>query len=191
MASSDAAIRRGKSPLLPAPAKSGGAGPYTWLIECRSSPLPPQAMPELNRTQLAALVRRHLTHNLFDESGCEPTGTAVYTLADPRDIRLSKYVGQTRAPARRLGQHVQMARLWLPDERPWWIREPGLRPLYSWIRELHRDAGRLPVMVVHAWVETTPAARVAERELILDCLARGQKVFNVEVEILGRQQPLL
>jgi hypothetical protein len=32
------------------------------------------------------------------------------------------------------------------------LRRPRLRPLYHWIRDLYSEEGRLPVMLVHAWV---------------------------------------
>jgi hypothetical protein len=50
---------------------------------------------------------------------------------------------------RRLRLHVRTARLWLPEETRWWVKEPRLRPLYGWIRELYQQDGRLPMMIVH------------------------------------------
>jgi hypothetical protein len=131
-------------------------------------------------------VRHRLPELLLDESG-GGEGVALYTLSDPRDVRFVRYVGQTRAPRRRLLQHIQAARLWLPDEVPWWFGTPKLRPLYEWIRELHRDEYRLPVMLVTGWVESLPAARIAERELILAHLAGNPELFNVEREINSHQ----
>jgi hypothetical protein len=81
--------------------------------------------------------------------------------------------------------------LWMPDETPWWVRFPKQRPLSDWIRELYRDELRLPVMVVAAWVETVSEARVAERAMICECLARQLQLLNVETENLGRQIPLV
>jgi hypothetical protein len=107
-------------------------------------------------------------------------GAAIYSLADPREVRDSRYVGQTAQPARRLMQHLRTARLWLPDETPWWVRAPRLRPLYRWIRELHSQEGRLPVMLVHAWVEAQDAQR-AEREHIRVCLERQLPLLNVAI----------
>ena len=66
-------------------------------------------------------LRRRLQLHLYDESGVTPAGTAIYSLADPREARISRYIGQTRQPARRLMQHLRTARLWLPDETPWWV----------------------------------------------------------------------
>jgi len=66
-------------------------------------------------------LRRRLHTHLYDESGVTPAGTAIYSLADPREARISRYIGQTRQPARRLMQHLRTARLWLPDETPWWV----------------------------------------------------------------------
>ncbi len=116
---------------------------------------------------------------------------AIYTLADPRDVRDVRYVGQSRAPSRRYAQHLNAARLWLPDEVPWWYKAPpGLRPLHDWIRDLHRDDYRLPVMLINARVATTAAARHSERALIHHYLSQNATLLNVESEILGRQVPL-
>ena len=134
-------------------------------------------------------LRRWLRLHLYDESGVAAAGIAIYSLADPREVRLSRYIGQTAHPRRRLLQHVRTARLWLPDERPWWVKAPRLRPLYGWIRELYREEGRLPVMIVHAWVEP-PRARVAEREQIVACLARELPLLNVAIcQMTGADLP--
>jgi len=118
-------------------------------------------------------------------------GTAIYTLADPRDARCARYVGQTRSPRRRYTQHVREARLWLADETPWWIRSPQLRPLYVWIRELHRDGGRLPFMWIEEWLEPGADALVAERAAIMRRLADGAALLNAEARLSGAQLPLL
>jgi len=125
-------------------------------------------------------LRRRLHLYLYDESGVTPAGAAIYTLADPREARISRYVGCTEHPARRLMQHVRTARLWLPDETPWWIKAPRVRPLYHWIRELYSQEGRLPVMVVHAWVEAQYAQR-AERDYLRVCLERRLPLLNVAI----------
>ena len=129
--------------------------------------------------------------HLYDDSGVAPRGTAIYCLSDPRDVREVRYVGQTNVPRRRFLQHLNTAKLWLPDETPWWVKSPKMRPLYGWIRELYRDGRRLPVMVVCAWVETVSDARVAERSRIYECLEKRLQLLNVESEILGRQIPLI
>jgi hypothetical protein len=149
-----------------------------------------RASPAPTRAQLRRRFRAHAELALFDISGLASEGVAIYTLTDPRDIREVKYVGQTRSPRRRLLQHLNHAQLWLPDEIPWWIKEPKLRPLYSWVRELYRDDYRLPVMVVTSWVPTLAQARVAERAQIYEYLARHQPLCNVEGEVLGGQSPL-
>ena len=141
--------------------------------------------------QLARRIREHVKRELYDDSRMVAAGTAIYSLADPRDLRLTRYVGQTSSPRRRFLQHLRTARLWMPDEVPWWIRQPKLRPLYEWLRELHRDECRLPTMVVHSWVETTEAARLAERAHIYESLANRLPLLNVEREFLGGQMPLL
>ena len=145
----------------------------------------------MSQSQVAQHIRVRVASQLFDESSVAPRGTAIYSLSDPRDVREIRYIGQTTAPRRRLLQHLSTARLWLPDEVPWWVPSPRLRPLYYWIRALHRDEGRLPVMVVSAWVETSRDARLAERNRIYECLERGFALLNSETEVLGRQIPLL
>jgi hypothetical protein len=117
----------------------------------------------LAKSQVARHVRRHVAAKIYDESGTPVEGTAIYSLSDPRDIRHIRYVGQTSLPRRRFLQHLNTARLWVPDNRPWWIQSPQLRPLYEWIRELYHDEFRLPTMVVSAWAETTRAARLNGR----------------------------
>jgi hypothetical protein len=145
----------------------------------------------LTRAQLTRHIRGHVDREFYDESGELPLGTAIYALADPRDIRAVRYVGQTKSPRRRLLQHIAAAQLWLPDDRPWFLKAPKLRPLYDWVRALYRDEMRLPTMVVSAWVATTAAARIAERARIYDCLSRRLPLLNVEIEILGEQWPLI
>jgi hypothetical protein len=140
--------------------------------------------PRRTAAQLARYVRAHLDTQLYDDSAELPEGIAIYSLADPRDIRAVRYVGQTAAPRRRLAQHLATARLWLPEQTPWWVKAPRLRPVYRWIRELYEDEGRLPVMVVHAWVEPARAGR-AEREQIQACLARHLPLLNIESERLA------
>jgi hypothetical protein len=147
------------------------------------------SMPMPDRSQLLHEIRRHLVSQLYDDSSDPGAGVAIYSLSDPRDIRAIHYVGQTVAPRRRLLQHVRTARLWLPDERPWWVRSPRLRPLYGWIRGIYHDGGRLPVMVVSQWVE--PArARAAEHALIEECLQRQLPLLNFEQELRIRRHRL-
>jgi len=81
------------------------------------SPIGPSAAAAALQREL----RRRLHTHLYDESGVTPAGTAIYSLADPREARISRYIGQTGQPARRLMQHLCTARLWLPDETPWWV----------------------------------------------------------------------
>ena len=135
-------------------------------------------------------IRQRLSAQLYDDSGVAPGGIAIYTLSDPRELREIRYVGQSAAPRRRLLQHLRLARLWLPDEVPWWVPSARLRPLYLWIREIYRDGGRLPVMVIGEWVEPAQA-RLAERAQICRCLARQLPLLNFEMELLGRQRLLL
>jgi hypothetical protein len=142
--------------------------------------------PLLRNAQLARHIRARLLSHLYDDSGVTPGGIAIYSLSDPRDIRNIRYVGQTAAPRRRLLQHLSTARLWLPDELPWWVSSPRLRPLYRWIRQLYQEEGRLPIMLVTRWVEPA-AARLAEQALIRECLEKQLALMNVEMELLHRQ----
>jgi hypothetical protein len=141
--------------------------------------------------ELGRYFRRHIAAQLYDDSGVSPQASAIYFLSDPRDIRQVRYVGQTSAPQRRFLQHLNAAMLWLPDDKPWWVKAPKLRPLSGWIRQLYRDEQRLPMMVVTAWAATTAQARIAERARIYECLERRLQLLNVETQILGRQIPLL
>ena len=143
------------------------------------------------KAQVERHLRRHVGMHLYDDSGVVAQGTAIYSLSDPRDVREVRYIGQTNVPRRRFLQHLSTAKLWLPDETPWWVKSPKLRPLYRWIKELYRDEYRLPVMVVTAWVETASDARLAERSRIYECLQKRLRLLNVETEILGRQIPLV
>jgi hypothetical protein len=136
-------------------------------------------------------IRRHIRAELYDDSGDSARGIAIYTLSDPRSIRDVRYVGQTKSPAGRFAQHLNTARLWLPDEVPWWVKSPRLRPLYTWIRELYSDDRRMPVMVVTARTGSVAEARVLERARIIECLESRFEILNVEREILGRQGQLI
>lgn len=129
--------------------------------------------------------------DLYDDSAMPAAGFAIYSLSDPRDIRHLRYVGQTTLPRRRFLQHLNTARLWLPEDRPWWVKSPKLRPLYDWIRLLYRDEFRLPTMVVRDWVSSVAEARVAERSRIHECLAAGLPLLNAEAAVLSHQLPLL
>jgi hypothetical protein len=141
--------------------------------------------------QLKSRWRVHAHRQLYDDLADEAKGWAIYTLSDPRDLREVRYVGQTAAPRRRFLQHLNHAQLWLPDERPWWIKQPKLRPLYAWIRDLYADGDRLPVMVVTEWLASLAEARTAERAQIYQCLAGRRSLLNVESELLGEQMSLL
>lgn len=149
------------------------------------TPAPP------TREHLVRLVRNHVNFELYEDSAGEPKAIAIYILSDPRNLRDAVYVGQTRRPRARFLQHLSTAHLWLPDETPWWVRSPRLRPLYRWIRELYRQDQRLPTMVVHEWVDSPLQARAAERALIHECLGRDLPMFNIEGERLAGRTPLL
>jgi hypothetical protein len=145
----------------------------------------------LTKAQLARHIRSHVAAQFYDETGTTPQGTAIYSLSDPRDIRQIRYVGQTSAPKRRFLQHLNTARLWLPDETPWWVKSPRLRPLSQWIRDLYRDEFRLPTMIISERADIVPGARLAERTRICECLEKRLQLLNVEAEIIGRQLQLL
>ncbi|MEO8307645.1 MAG: hypothetical protein ABI616_06350 [Pseudomonadota bacterium] len=146
----------------------------------------------MSKARLAHHIRQQKEWLIQEEPGLATEGIAIYTLSDPRDVRAVRYVGQSRAPARRFAQHINAARLWLPDEMPWWYKAPpGLRPLHEWIRQLHRDEHRLPAMLVIARAATLAEARHAERSLIHHYLNQRADLLNVESEILGRQLALI
>ena len=140
---------------------------------------------------VARRVRAAARSHVYADGARAEGATAVYTLADPRDARCPRYVGQTRDPRRRFAQHLRTARLWLPDELPWWVRSPKHRPLYEWIRALYRDDARLPFMWVAEWVEPGGDPRVAERAAIVRLLAEGAALLNFEACTRGPQLPLL
>ena len=142
------------------------------------------------KTQLTRLIRRRIASHLVDLSGLEPDECAIYTLSDPRDIHDVRYVGQTSDPRRRFLQHLNAARLWLPDELPWWIKRAELRPLYEWIRQLYRDECRLPVMAVMAWAPVTQAL-AEERRYICAHLSHRSALLNRESETFNKQPILL
>jgi hypothetical protein len=154
-------------------------------------PLDPPPGPVLDRAQIARYIRSHVAAQVYDESGLPPHGTAIYTLSDPRELRLVRYVGQSRAPKRRFLQHLNTARVWLLADTPWWIKNPRLRPLSQWIRQLYLEEMRLPTMVICDWVDSTAAARLAERARICECLENQLQLLNVEAEHTAGQMQLL
>lgn len=125
-------------------------------------------------------LRRLAPGLVCDISDGERAGVALYTLSDPRDVRAVRYVGQSRAPLRRYGQHVRAACLELDVPPPWWLRQPHLGPLQEWIRALHADGERLPFMLITHWAPSVGAARVLEQSLIRAHQARGCALLNCE-----------
>jgi hypothetical protein len=160
------------------------------IIRAATGKLSEDAPTVSSAAALQQRLRAHARIELHDSSRAPPEGLAIYTLSDPRDIRAARYVGQTSSPRRRFMQHLNQARLWLPDELPWWVRQPKLRPLYSWIRALYREEGRLPIMVVLSWSPTVVQARAAERACIIKYLALQGSLLNVESLTL-QTRPLL
>jgi hypothetical protein len=137
------------------------------------------------RILLSQRIRDCREHNVIDQTGL--TGeVAIYTLSDPRDVTLVRYVGQTRNPRARFAQHINTARLWLPDELPWWIKREELRPLYEWIRALYGDGGRLPMMFVAGWT-SAELARSDERRFVRTFVAEGLPLLNQEASIVRRR----
>jgi hypothetical protein len=137
------------------------------------------------------IAYRHVMQELYDDSGMPPASIAIYSLFDPRDLRAVRYVGQTSAPQQRFRQHLHTARMWLPDEVPWWVKSVQLRPLYVWIRGLYLDSGHLPTMVITQWTDSRADALAAERTRIYECVKRQSLLFNAEMQALGPQIPLL
>lgn len=144
-------------------------------------------------------VRRCQPHLLGDESGTSvPDGRAIaiYSLTDPRDLRTSRYIGQTRQPARRHLQHLRGAQPWRIDqgEEFWWHTPPRFRALYAWIRDLWQAEALLPALLVHEWVPTLRDARYTERRRIADGIGAGLALFNIEAlrlkEMAGSTRPL-
>jgi hypothetical protein len=140
---------------------------------------------------IARVLRAARRSQIYGAEGGSSGWTALYTLSDPREVRRPRYVGQTRDPGRRYAQHVHTARLWLPDSTPWWVRSPKHRPLYSWLRALHRDGGRLPFMWVVEWLEPSKDPLVAERAAIMQLFAQDSELLNAEARGSGAQLPLL
>jgi hypothetical protein len=145
----------------------------------------------LTKPRLTQHVRSRMAGLIQDDSGLAADAFAIYTLSDPRDGRGVRYVGQTRSPTKRFLQHVNTARLWLPDEAPWWFKRPELRPLYEWMRELHQDEYRLPLMIITDWAVTGREARDIERRRIFDYLSQKLPLLNIEAESKRGQMPLL
>jgi hypothetical protein len=144
-----------------------------------------------SKAQLSRRFRASLGSHLVDASGGGGHGTAIYTLCDPRELRVVRYVGRTSSPRRRFFQHLNTARLWMPDEIPWWVASPRLRPLYGWIRDLYRDERRLPIMLVTDWIEDPALAGSVERAFIERCLAERLPLLNHESGLGGPQLRLL
>jgi hypothetical protein len=136
--------------------------------------------------QISRSIRQRSAAHLLDMSGTEPNEAAIYALADPRDLELVRYIGQTRAPSSRYLQHMNEARLWLPDELPWWVKSPRLRPLYGWIRELYADEQRMPIMMIVGWTEAR-LARQEEGRHIREYLRHQKPLLNSETDTFRRK----
>jgi hypothetical protein len=139
--------------------------------------------------QIGRSIRSRCEAHILDVSGGVPNEAAIYALADPRDLELVRYIGQTRAPRARYLQHMSEARLWLSDELPWWVKSPQLRPLYKWIRELYCDECRLPVMMLVAWTQASEA-RQEEGRHIREYLRHQIPLLNSETEPFHRKSQM-
>lgn len=131
------------------------------------------------QSEIRRSIRRRSAAHILDTSGTVQNEAAIYALADPRDLELVRYIGQTRSPVSRYLQHMNEARLWLPGELPWWVKSPRLRPLYGWIRELYADERRMPIMIVVAWTEAS-LARQEEGRHIRAYLRHAKPLLNIE-----------
>ena len=139
--------------------------------------------------EVARHIRLHVQRELYDESAAAvAAGIAIYSLSDPGELLQLRYIGQTGSPRRRFMQHLHTARLWLPADRPWWVKSAKLRPLYEWIRAIYRQDLRLPTMVVWEWLDDRGRARVAERARICEALSRGHPLLNIEAARAPAQQ---
>lgn len=127
---------------------------------------------------LSRRIRRCRLYNIVDQTGVEPGEVAIYTLSDPRDVEVVRYVGQTRNPQSRFSQHINAARLWPPKELPWWIQREELRPLYTWIRTLYGEDARVPIMFVVCWT-ASELAKSDERRFIRTFAAQDLPLLNV------------
>jgi len=136
--------------------------------------------------EISRSIRTRRAAHILDVTGTEPADAAIYALADPRDLELVRYIGQTRYPHARFLQHMSAAQLWLPDEVPWWVKSPRLRPLYHWIRELYADEQRLPIMLIVAWTGAQ-LARQEEGRHIREYLRHQKPLLNSETDIFQRR----
>jgi hypothetical protein len=151
----------------------------TWQVSVEHLTQPQQY--EISRS-----IRRRSAAHILDAAGSEPSEAAIYALTDPRDLEQVRYIGQTRSPPSRYRQHLNEARLWLPDEVPWWIKSPRLRPLYGWIRQLYADEQRMPIMMIVAWTESR-LARQEEGRHIREYLRHQKPLLNFEKDCFQRK----
>jgi hypothetical protein len=136
--------------------------------------------------EISRRVRSRIAAHTLVVTDTEPNEAAIYALADPRDLEQVRYIGQTRSPRSRFLQHMNEARLWLPDEVPWWVKSPQLRPLYHWIRQLYADEQRMPIMMIVAWTQAA-LARQEEGRHIREYLRHQIPLLNSETEVFHRK----
>jgi hypothetical protein len=136
--------------------------------------------------EISRSIRLRSAAHILDATGTAMNQAAIYALTDPRDLELVRYIGQTRNPRARYLQHMNEARLWLPEELPWWVKAPHLRPLYHWIRELYADEHRLPIMMIVAWTAAN-LARQEEGRHIREYLRHQKPLLNSETAIFRRK----
>lgn len=140
-----------------------------------------------SKLALARRLRRCRMHNIIDQTEGELGEVAIYTLSDPRDVQEVRYVGQTRNPLSRYSQHINAAKLWLPDEMPWWVKREELRPLYTWIRTLHAEDQRLPMMFVVGWT-SRELARSDERRFVRTLVVEHLPLLNQEAMTFDKRR---
>jgi hypothetical protein len=147
------------------------------------------AVRDVWMNQLSKSIRSRCAAHILEVSDSAPNEAAIYALADPRDIEQVRYIGQTRSPRARLLQHMAEARPSLPDESPWWVKSPHLRPLYTWIRELYAQEQRLPLMMLVAWT-SAPEARQEEGTYIREYLRNQIPLLNWETDVFQHKSPV-
>jgi len=138
------------------------------------------------QVEISRRIRSAVALHVLDTTDGQENEAAIYALSDPRDVEQVRYIGQTRSPRKRFLQHMHEARLWHPDETPWWVKSLQLRPLYHWIRELYAEEGRMPMMLIVAWTEAR-LARQEEGRHIREYLRHQKPLLNSESRTFARK----
>ena len=93
----------------------------------------------------------------------------IYTLIDPDDGRV-RYVGRSNDVRRRTDQHIRLAFTY--------------GALITWIHELYMRGLQPRVKIVKSGLATQDA-RIAESQLIEDCVRAGEKLLNRQLASPG------